>query len=142
MRELPGVSAQTGGGKYDGARGLSESAAASVRGDGAADSVADVSALAGKWVWGHMPESTWTYTGSYEGRLQKLFDRPEAVLRRLEGRRDLLSAGGIVPRRTNHISPTDSNTRRALTHEGTTFAGRPFVLLQPPCAGPVIRSSA
>lgn len=67
--ELPGVSAQTGGGKYDGPRGLSGSdAAAVVRGDGAAATLAGgVSALAGKWVGGYIPESTWTYTGSYAG---------------------------------------------------------------------------
>lgn len=66
--ELPGVSAQTGGGKSDGPRGLSESnAAAGVREGGAADSVADISALAGKWVLNEIPESTWTYTGSYAG---------------------------------------------------------------------------
>ncbi len=68
MCELPQVSAQTGGGKYDGPRGLSESAAAAgVRGDGAAESVADFSALAGKWVLDNIPKSTWTYTGSYAG---------------------------------------------------------------------------
>lgn len=68
MCELPQVSAQTGGGKYDGPRGLSESnAAAGVKGDGAADSIADISALAGTWVWSNIPERTWTYTGSYAG---------------------------------------------------------------------------
>lgn len=66
--ELPGASAQTGGGKYAGPRGLSQSdAAAGVTGDGAADSVADISALAGKWVLDEIPKSTWTYTGSYAG---------------------------------------------------------------------------
>lgn len=68
MCVLPEVSAQNGGGKSDGPRGLSQSdAAAGVRGDGAADSVADISALAGKWVLNEIPESTWTYTGSYAG---------------------------------------------------------------------------
>jgi hypothetical protein len=68
MCELPGVSAQTGGGKYDGPRGLSQSDAANgVMGDVAADSVADISALAGKWVLDNIPKSTWTYTGSYAG---------------------------------------------------------------------------
>jgi hypothetical protein len=68
MCELPQVSAQTGGGKYDSPRGLSEpAAAAGVGRDGAANSVADISALAGKWVWGYIPERTWTHTGSYDG---------------------------------------------------------------------------
>ena len=68
MCELPQVPAQIGGGKYDGPRGLSESdAAAGVRGDGAANSVADISALTGKWVLDNIPERTWTYTGSYAG---------------------------------------------------------------------------
>lgn len=68
MCELPGVSAQTGGGKYDGPRGLSQSdAAAGVRGDGAAEFAGGFSALAGKWVLNEIPESTWTYTGSYAG---------------------------------------------------------------------------
>lgn len=63
------VSAQTGGGKYNGPRGLNESnaAAAGVRRDGASESVADISALTGKWVLNYIPESTWTYTGSYAG---------------------------------------------------------------------------
>lgn len=68
MCELPGVSAQTGGGKSDGPRGLSESdAAAGVRGDAASNPAGGLSALAGKWVWSSIPESTWTHTGSYAG---------------------------------------------------------------------------
>ncbi len=45
------VSAQTGGG--------------TVSGDGAAESVGDVSALAGTWFQGSIGRSTWSYTGSY-----------------------------------------------------------------------------
>jgi hypothetical protein len=52
----PEVSAQTGGDKV---------LAAGVGGDGAADTVADVSALAGKWVWGSIGGTVWSHTGSY-----------------------------------------------------------------------------
>jgi hypothetical protein len=45
------ASAQTGGGK--------------VSGDEAAEPVVDISALAGKWTYGSIGRTTWTYTGSY-----------------------------------------------------------------------------